>query len=126
MASSPPARPSFLLLRYTASHPLLLQDRGFELRVSLILGAFMVFVANRTPSPLNSHVRIARFFRFSGIYSSSLHVAENGVSVARNNTFTKYIQECVGYQGEQESHNRSQGLMRGKDMSRDQGREGSW
>ncbi|RXH86916.1 hypothetical protein DVH24_022189, partial [Malus domestica] len=48
-----------------------------------------------TESLLKSHVRIARFFRFSGIDSSSLHVAENGVSVARNNTFTKYIQECV-------------------------------
>ncbi|RXH87342.1 hypothetical protein DVH24_028842 [Malus domestica] len=32
----------------------------------------------------------------------------------------------MGSQGEQESHNRSQGLMRGEDMSRDQGREESW
>ncbi|TQE00023.1 hypothetical protein C1H46_014401 [Malus baccata] len=49
------------------------------------------FVANGTPSLLKSQVRIARFFRFSGIDSSSLHVAENGVSIAKNNTFTKLL-----------------------------------
>ncbi|TQD99589.1 hypothetical protein C1H46_014815 [Malus baccata] len=63
--------------------------------VFILFGAFMAFVANGTPSLLESQVRIARFFRFSGIDSSSLHVGENGLSVARNNTFTKYIQECV-------------------------------
>ncbi|RXH91270.1 hypothetical protein DVH24_020293 [Malus domestica] len=48
--------------------------------VFILFGAFMVFVGNGTPSPLNLQVRIARFFRFSGIDSSSLHMAENGVS----------------------------------------------
>ncbi|KAM1230506.1 hypothetical protein ACFX2I_040649 [Malus domestica] len=58
-------------------------------------GAFPVFVLDGTPSPLKSQARIARFFRSSGIDSSSLPVAENGVSAERNSTFTKYIQECV-------------------------------
>ncbi|KAB2627864.1 hypothetical protein D8674_032659 [Pyrus ussuriensis x Pyrus communis] len=72
-----------------------LKDHKVDL-TNVKFGAFMVFVANGTPSPLNSQVRIARFFSFLWYFdSSSLHVAENGVSVVRNNTFTKYIQECV-------------------------------
>ncbi|ONI22838.1 hypothetical protein PRUPE_2G154000 [Prunus persica] len=58
-------------------------------------GAFPVFVVDGSPSPLKSEARIARFFRSSGIDSSSLPVAGDGASVERNSTFTKYIQECV-------------------------------
>ncbi|CAN1236784.1 Flap endonuclease GEN-like 1 [Linum grandiflorum] len=39
-------------------------------------GAFPVFVADGTPSPLKSQARIARFFRSSGIDASQWPVAE--------------------------------------------------
>ncbi|KAL6124297.1 hypothetical protein ACLB2K_076811 [Fragaria x ananassa] len=58
-------------------------------------GAFPVFVVDGNPSHLKSQARIARFFRASGIDSSSLPVVEDGISAERNNTFTKYVQECV-------------------------------
>ncbi|KAL6965099.1 Flap endonuclease GEN 1 [Sarracenia purpurea var. burkii] len=58
-------------------------------------GAFPVFVVDGTPSPLKSQSRIARFFRGSGIDLSSLPVAEEGVSVRRNQTFLKCVRECV-------------------------------
>ncbi|KAM6584906.1 hypothetical protein CsatB_011908 [Cannabis sativa] len=58
-------------------------------------GAFPVFVIDGTPSPLKSKTRIARFYRSSGIESSSLPVPEDGVSFERNRAFTKCVQECV-------------------------------
>lgn len=58
-------------------------------------GAFPVFVVDGSPSHLKSQARIARFFRSSGIDSSSLPVAEDGIPAERNSTFTKYVQECV-------------------------------
>ncbi|XP_059634089.1 flap endonuclease GEN-like 1 [Cornus florida] len=58
-------------------------------------GAFPVFVADGTPSPLKSRARIARFFQASGIDLSSLPVAEEGVSVERNPMFLKCVKECV-------------------------------
>ncbi|KAL3536885.1 hypothetical protein ACH5RR_000251 [Cinchona calisaya] len=58
-------------------------------------GAFPVFVVDGTPSPLKSQARILRFFRASGIDLSSLPVAEESVSVERNQTFRKCVQECV-------------------------------
>lgn len=58
-------------------------------------GAFPVFVLDGTPSPLKSQARILRFFRASGIDLSSLPVAESGISVERNQTFKKCVQECV-------------------------------
>lgn len=54
-----------------------------------------MFVIDGTPSPLKSQARIARFYRSSGIDSSSLPVAEDGVSVERNQAFSKCVQECV-------------------------------
>lgn len=58
-------------------------------------GAFPVFVVDGTPSPLKSQMRIARFFRGSGIDISSLPVAEEGVSVERNHKFAKCVRECI-------------------------------
>ncbi|XP_050384804.1 flap endonuclease GEN-like 1 [Argentina anserina] len=58
-------------------------------------GAFPVFVVDGNPSHLKSQVRIARFFGVSGIDSSSLPVAEDGISAERNRKFTKHVQECV-------------------------------
>ncbi|XP_004306852.1 PREDICTED: flap endonuclease GEN-like 1 [Fragaria vesca subsp. vesca] len=58
-------------------------------------GAFPVFVVDGNPSHLKSQARIARFFRVSGIDSSSLPVAGDGISAERNSTFTKHVQECV-------------------------------
>lgn len=58
-------------------------------------GALPVFVVDGTPSPLKSQVRIARFFRGSGIDISSLPVAEEGVSVERNHKFVKCVEECI-------------------------------
>ncbi|KAI9181745.1 hypothetical protein LWI28_018193 [Acer negundo] len=57
-------------------------------------GAFPVFVVDGTPSPLKAQARIARFYRGS-IDSSSLPVAEEGVSVERNREFLKFVQNCV-------------------------------
>lgn len=58
-------------------------------------GAFPVFVVDGTPSPLKSQARIARFFRSSGIESTSLPVAEEGVSAGKNSSFSRCVQECV-------------------------------
>ncbi|KAM5555081.1 flap endonuclease GEN-like 1 [Rosa sericea] len=58
-------------------------------------GAFPVFVVDGNPSHLKSQARTARFFRSSGIDSSSLPVAEDGISAERNSRFSKYVQECV-------------------------------
>ncbi|KAL7608696.1 hypothetical protein Lser_V15G14328 [Lactuca serriola] len=57
-------------------------------------GAFPVFVADGTPSPLKSHARIMRFFQASGIDPASLPIS-NGTSVERNKKFSKCVQECV-------------------------------
>ncbi|GAB4861842.1 hypothetical protein Ancab_037098 [Ancistrocladus abbreviatus] len=58
-------------------------------------GAFPVFIMDGTPSPLKSQARIARFFRSSGVDSSNLPAAEEGVSVERNRVFQKCVEECV-------------------------------
>ncbi|XP_051120716.1 flap endonuclease GEN-like 1 [Andrographis paniculata] len=58
-------------------------------------GAYPVFVLDGTPSPLKSQARIARFFRSSGIDSSRLPEADEGVSVERNGKFRKCVEECV-------------------------------
>ncbi|KAL8119120.1 flap endonuclease GEN-like 1 [Apium graveolens] len=58
-------------------------------------GAFPIFVVDGTPSPLKSQMRIARFFRGSGVDISSLPVAEEGVSVERNHKFVKCVEECI-------------------------------
>lgn len=57
-------------------------------------GAFPVFVVDGTPSPLKSQARLARFYR-STIDSSTLPVAEEGITVERSPTFLKCVQECV-------------------------------
>ncbi|CAH1412069.1 unnamed protein product [Lactuca virosa] len=57
-------------------------------------GAFPVFVADGTPSPLKSHARIMRFFQASGIDPASLPIS-NGSSVERNKKFSKCVEECV-------------------------------
>jgi len=46
-----------------------------------------VFVADETPSPMKSQVRIARFFLFSGVDIPGLLVAEKGFSVERKRLF---------------------------------------
>lgn len=53
-----------------------------------------MFVVDGTPSPLKSKARSARFFRSSGIESTSLPVSE-GVSTERNQSFSRCVQECV-------------------------------
>ncbi|XWS77115.1 hypothetical protein CRYUN_Cryun01aG0234500 [Craigia yunnanensis] len=58
-------------------------------------GAFPVFVLDGTPSLLKCQARMARFFRFSGIDTSTLNVAKKGVSRARNSAFSKCVNECV-------------------------------
>lgn len=58
-------------------------------------GALPVFVVDGSPSPLKSQARIARYFRSSGIESTSLPVPEEGVSVERNSLFSSHVQECV-------------------------------
>ncbi|CAN1157556.1 Flap endonuclease GEN-like 1 [Linum perenne] len=58
-------------------------------------GAFPVFVADGTPSPLKSQARISRFFRISGTDASHWPVADEGVSVERNAAFLKCVQECI-------------------------------
>ncbi|CAI0471967.1 unnamed protein product [Linum tenue] len=58
-------------------------------------GAFPVFVADGTPSPLKSQARIARFFRCSGVDAARWPVAEEGVSVERNGAFLKCVRECI-------------------------------
>lgn len=58
-------------------------------------GAFPVFVVDGTPSPLKSEARIARFFRSSGIDTSSVKSPQKGVSVNRNKEFTKCVKDCV-------------------------------
>ncbi|KAK4379347.1 hypothetical protein RND71_001209 [Anisodus tanguticus] len=58
-------------------------------------GAFLVFVKDGTASPLKSQARIARFFWASGIDSSSLPVAEGGISIETNKAFQKCEKECV-------------------------------
>lgn len=58
-------------------------------------GAYPVFVVDGTPSPLKSEARIARFFRSSGIDTSSMRSPEKGVSVKRNQKFTKCVNDCV-------------------------------
>ncbi|KAL0732238.1 hypothetical protein Bca4012_008447 [Brassica carinata] len=55
-------------------------------------GAYPVFVVDGTPSPLKSHTRISRFYRSSGIDTSSL---QEGVSVERNKLFCEWVTECV-------------------------------
>lgn len=56
-------------------------------------GAYPVFVVDGTPSPLKSHTRISRFYRSSGIDTSSLQ--EGVVSVERNKQFCEWVTECV-------------------------------
>lgn len=58
-------------------------------------GAFPVFVVDGTPSYLKSQARMQRFYRGSGTDLSSWPVPEDGVSVERNGTFQKLVQECV-------------------------------
>ncbi|XP_057531770.1 flap endonuclease GEN-like 1 [Amaranthus tricolor] len=58
-------------------------------------GAYPVFIVDGKPSPLKSQVRIARFFRSSGIDPKDRPVAEEGVSVDRNKFFVKCVEECV-------------------------------
>ncbi|KAM7275488.1 hypothetical protein ACFE04_017354 [Oxalis oulophora] len=58
-------------------------------------GAYPVFVADGTPSPLKSQARIVRFLRFSGIDVSDLPVVEEGVSVERNRAFKKCVRQCI-------------------------------
>ncbi|TYJ22744.1 hypothetical protein E1A91_A08G145700v1 [Gossypium mustelinum] len=58
-------------------------------------GVFPVFVLDGTPSPLKSQARMVRFFRFSGIDTSTSNVAEEGVSKERNSTFKKCVNDCV-------------------------------
>ncbi|KFK42555.1 hypothetical protein AALP_AA1G010400 [Arabis alpina] len=58
-------------------------------------GAYPVFVVDGTPSPLKSQARISRFFRCSGIDTSSLPVIKEGVSVERNKQFCEWVRECV-------------------------------
>ncbi|KAK6260766.1 XPG [Theobroma cacao] len=55
-------------------------------------GAFPVFVLDGTPSPLKSQARIARFFRFSGIDTSTSTGVE---SKERNSAFSKCVDDCV-------------------------------
>lgn len=58
-------------------------------------GAYPVFVLDGTPSPLKSRARIARYCRASGLDLASKLEAEEGVSVERNWTFRKCVEECV-------------------------------
>ncbi|XP_028769535.1 flap endonuclease GEN-like 1 [Neltuma alba] len=58
-------------------------------------GAYPVFVADGTPSPLKSHARISRFFRFSGIELKDFPVDEDSVPVERNREFSRHVQECL-------------------------------
>ncbi|KAF5816802.1 putative spleen exonuclease [Helianthus annuus] len=58
-------------------------------------GAFPVFVADGTPSPLKSQARIMRFFQSSGLDLASLPVPDGTSVVDRNNKFLKCVQECV-------------------------------
>ncbi|CAI0425227.1 unnamed protein product, partial [Linum tenue] len=60
-----------------------------------VFGAFPVFVADGTPSPLKSQARMARFFRCSGIDAARRPVAEEGASVERNGAFLKCVRECI-------------------------------
>lgn len=48
-----------------------------------------------TPSPLKSQARISRYFRSSGIDTSSLPAIKDGVSVERNKLFCEWVRECV-------------------------------
>ncbi|XP_024996540.1 flap endonuclease GEN-like 1 [Cynara cardunculus var. scolymus] len=57
-------------------------------------GAFPVFVADGTPSPLKSQARIMRFLQASGIDLTSVQLAD-GTSVERNRKFLNCVQECV-------------------------------
>ncbi|KAF8111485.1 hypothetical protein N665_0074s0018 [Sinapis alba] len=57
-------------------------------------GAYPVFVVDGTPSPLKSQTRISRFYRSSGIDTSSLQEG-GGVSVERNKMFCEWVSECV-------------------------------
>ena len=65
------------------------------LNEKLQFGAYPVFIVDGKPSPLKSQVRIARFFRSSGIDPKDRPVAEEGVSVDRNKFFVKCVEECV-------------------------------
>ncbi|KAB2017421.1 hypothetical protein ES319_D08G162300v1 [Gossypium barbadense] len=58
-------------------------------------GVFPVFVLDGTPSPLKSQARMVRFFRFSGIDTSTSNVAEEGVSKERNSAFKRCVNDCV-------------------------------
>ncbi|XP_022770338.1 flap endonuclease GEN-like 1 isoform X2 [Durio zibethinus] len=60
-------------------------------------GVFPVFVLDGTPSPLKSQARMARFFRFSGIDTSTSNVAKEGVRISkeRNSAFSKCVNDCV-------------------------------
>ncbi|CAH2039356.1 unnamed protein product [Thlaspi arvense] len=58
-------------------------------------GAYPVFVVDGTPSPLKSQARISRFFRSSGIDTSSLPAVKDGVPVERNKLFCEWVRECV-------------------------------
>lgn len=66
-----------------------------DVMVILQFGALPVFVVDGIPSPLKSQARIARYFRSSGIESTSLPVPKEGVSVERNSLFSSHVQECV-------------------------------
>lgn len=48
-----------------------------------------------TPSPLKSQARRLRFYRASGMDTSSLPEVEEGVSIERNGAFQKCVRECV-------------------------------
>lgn len=58
-------------------------------------GAFPIFVVDGTPSPLKSHARRLRFYRASGMDTSSLPEVEERVSIERNGAFLKCVRECV-------------------------------
>ncbi|RAL48956.1 hypothetical protein DM860_001276 [Cuscuta australis] len=60
-----------------------------------MFGAFPVFVTDGAPSPLKSRARMARFFRASGIDTSSMPASEKEISVERNKAFLKCVRECV-------------------------------
>ncbi|KAJ4955679.1 hypothetical protein NE237_012462 [Protea cynaroides] len=59
------------------------------------LGAFPVFIVDGIPSPLKSRARIERFYRSSGIDVTGTLNSEEGVSLKRNQAFTKCVRECV-------------------------------
>ncbi|XP_061355573.1 flap endonuclease GEN-like 1 [Gastrolobium bilobum] len=59
--------------------------------------AYPVFIADGTPSPLKSEVRILRYCKFCGIDLTSFPGLKEGVSIERNKTFLSWVQECVKF-----------------------------